>query len=172
MVLIGESWSLFGVQFKLQLRDEKCGADDMTSGLGRRARPGQAQAPGHYAGSCQPLRATTTPSTTPTTSQTPSATLAMAALPSLPPMGSSDSFNPDLQSPIRLEEDGTRISPIDPVPLASSEPHDAPQDTHTQQRVQEALHSDIGVGTLLGRLKASIASARVGAPPSYLTVRR
>jgi hypothetical protein len=161
------------VQFKLQLRDEKCGADDMTSGLGgqtRASRAGTSAGPSCWQLSATP--ATTTPSTTPTTSQTPPATLAMAALPSLPPMASSDSFNPDLQSPIRLEEDGTRISPIDPVPLASSEPHDAPQDTHTQQLVQEALHSDIGVGTLLGRLKASIASARVGAPPSNLTVRR
>lgn len=95
----------------------------------------------------------------------------MAGLPSLPPMASSESFNPDLQSPIRLEEDGTRISPIDPAPLASSEPHDASQDTQTQQRVQEALHSDIGVGTLLSRLKASIASARVGAPLLYSAAR-
>jgi hypothetical protein len=39
----------------------------------------------------------------------------------------------------------------------------ASQDTQTQQLVHEVLHSDVGVATLLNRLKASISSARVSA---------
>jgi len=43
-------------------------------------------------------------------------------------------------------------------------------DPRAQQQVHEVLHSDIGVNTLLNRLKASIASARVRLPsiaPSF-----
>lgn len=50
-------------------------------------------------------------------------------------------------------------------PPASAEPtHDEKEDApdpQVQQKVHDVLHSDIGINTLLNRLKASIASARV-----------
>ncbi|KAL1649799.1 Rho GTPase-activating protein [Didymella pomorum] len=85
----------------------------------------------------------------------------MAAPPSIPPMASSDSFNPDFDTSAALNDDAAPVSPIDDtVAPASPEQRVAPQDIQLQQRVQEVLHSDIGVTTLLNRLKASIASAR------------
>ncbi|KAJ8110710.1 hypothetical protein OPT61_g6514 [Boeremia exigua] len=85
----------------------------------------------------------------------------MATPPSIPPMASGDSFNPDFNVPAVPDDDAAPVSPIDDaVAPASPEPRAPPQDTQTQQRVHEVLHSDIGVTTLLNRLKASIASAR------------
>ena len=97
----------------------------------------------------------------------------MAAPPSIPPMASSDSFNPDFSASTGPTEDAAPVSPIDDTaaPLPSSPELRAPaQDsqTQTQQRVHDLLHSDIGVTTLLSRLKASIASARVGLPSPRL----
>jgi hypothetical protein len=96
-----------------------------------------------------------------------STTPTMAAPPSIPPMASSDSFNPDFAASTGPNEDAAPVSPIDDTaaPLPSSPELRAPaQDSQTQQRVHDVLHSDIGVTTLLSRLKASIASARVGLP--------
>jgi hypothetical protein len=88
----------------------------------------------------------------------------MAAPPSIPPMASSDSFNPDFNTSTAPNDDAAPVSPIDDaVAPASPEQRALPQDTQTQQRVHEVLHSDVGVTTLLNRLKASIASARVRA---------
>ncbi|KAF3004144.1 hypothetical protein E8E13_005155 [Curvularia kusanoi] len=85
----------------------------------------------------------------------------MAAPPSIPPMASSDSFNPDFSAPVALNEDAAPVSPIDDnAAPASPELRASAQDSQIQQRVHEVLHSDIGVTTLLSRLKASIASAR------------
>lgn len=93
----------------------------------------------------------------------------MAAPPSIPPMASSDSFNPDFNAPAAPNDDAAPVSPIDDTAApASPEQRAPPQDTQTQQRVHEVLHSDIGVTTLLNRLKASIASARVRAPSAQL----
>ncbi|KAF2625946.1 RhoGAP-domain-containing protein [Macroventuria anomochaeta] len=76
-------------------------------------------------------------------------------------MVSSDSFNPDFNTHAGLNDDAAPVSPIDDTAApASPEQRAPPQDTQTQQRVHEVLHSDIGVTTLLNRLKASIASAR------------
>ncbi|OSS45982.1 hypothetical protein B5807_08061 [Epicoccum nigrum] len=85
----------------------------------------------------------------------------MAAPPSIPPMASSDSFNPDFSGSTGPNEDAAPVSPIDDTAAPSSPELRAPaQDSQTQQRVHDVLHSDIGVTTLLSRLKASIASAR------------
>ncbi|KAF1966908.1 RhoGAP-domain-containing protein [Bimuria novae-zelandiae CBS 107.79] len=83
----------------------------------------------------------------------------MAAPPSLPPMESTESFNPDFDTTphahdaSREPEDGQAAAA--PVP----QPQDAP-DAQVQQKVNDVLQSDIGVVTLLNRLKSSIASAR------------
>ncbi|KAJ4983495.1 beta-chimaerin [Stagonosporopsis vannaccii] len=85
----------------------------------------------------------------------------MAAPPSIPPMASNDSFNPDFNVPAVADDDVAPISPVDDTAApASPEQRAPPQDTQTQQRVHEVLYSDIGITTLLNRLKASIASAR------------
>lgn len=77
-------------------------------------------------------------------------------------MASSDSFNPDFNVPAVVDDDAAPVSPIDDTAAPSSPDQRAPpQDTQIQQRVDEVLYSDIGVTTLLNRLKASIASARV-----------
>ncbi|KAL1613070.1 Rho GTPase-activating protein [Paraconiothyrium brasiliense] len=93
----------------------------------------------------------------------------MAAPPSLPPMESSESFNPDFNTSSGLQDpngiaENTPVSPVDnhhaaPVAHAQDQKQDAP-DAQLQQKVHDVLHSDIGVNTLLNRLKASIASAR------------
>jgi hypothetical protein len=85
----------------------------------------------------------------------------MAAPPAIPPMESTDSFNPDLNSSSSPTRDGDLTSPIEDTTPASPEQRTAPHDAQTQQRVHDILHSDVGVATLLNRLKASIASARV-----------
>ena len=96
-------------------------------------------------------------------------TATMAAPPSIPPMASSDSFNPDFNTSVAPNDDVAPVSPIDDIVApASPEQRAVPQDTQIQQRVKEVLHSDIGVTTLLNRLKASIASARVCAPSPHL----
>lgn len=79
-------------------------------------------------------------------------------------MESTDGFNPDFGTAPMPAEDGGLPSPIDATSPASPEQPTAPHDSQTQQRVHDVLHSDVGVSTLLNRLKASIASARVGAP--------
>jgi hypothetical protein len=76
-------------------------------------------------------------------------------------MESTDSFNPDLNSASSPTRDGDLTSPIEDATPASPEQRIAPHDAQTQQRVHDILHSDVGVATLLNRLKASIASARV-----------
>lgn len=99
----------------------------------------------------------------------------MAAPPTLPPMESTDSFNPDFNNVPTAANgsthaDGAVASPIDgaaPAPAPAVQPHEQKQDApdpQVQQKVQDVLHSDIGVNTLLNRLKASIASARVSRP--------
>ena len=100
----------------------------------------------------------------------------MAAPPILPPMESSDSFNPDFNNvsgPANgtNHADGPISSPTEaaPAPAAQLQDHrqDAP-DPQVRQKVHDVLHSDIGVNTLLNRLKASIASARVLTPYCFL----
>jgi hypothetical protein len=99
----------------------------------------------------------------------------MAAPPTLPPMDSTDSFNPDFNSTSNTAN-GTRHSDsLMGSPVEASAPalqlHNPKQeapDAQVQQKVQDVLHSDIGINTLLNRLKASIASARVLVPHSCL----
>jgi hypothetical protein len=91
----------------------------------------------------------------------------MAAPPTLPPM-ESDGFNPDFNTASAppngaSHADGPMSSPIEAsAPAAQSHDHrqDAP-DPQVRQKVHDVLHSDVGINTLLNRLKASIASARV-----------
>lgn len=80
-------------------------------------------------------------------------------------MASGDSFNPDFNAPAVPDDDAAPISPIDDAAAPASPERAAPHDTQIQQRVHEVLYSDIGVTTLLSRLKASIASARVRTHP-------
>lgn len=93
----------------------------------------------------------------------------MAAPPTLPPMESTDSFNPNFDvsgTPNgNGHVDGNITSPVDGHPAPRVQSFDLKQeapDPQIQQKVQDVLQSDIGVNTLLNRLKASIASARVG----------
>jgi hypothetical protein len=83
------------------------------------------------------------------------------ALPTIAPMESTETFNPEFNSTSDLTKDGALGSPIHETAPTLPEQRTAPQDAHTQQRVHEILHSDVGVATLLNRLKASISSARV-----------
>jgi hypothetical protein len=76
-------------------------------------------------------------------------------------MEGTDSFNSDLNSASSPTHDGVLASPVEEATPASPEQRSAPHDAQTQQRVHDILHSDVGVSTLLNRLKASIASARV-----------
>lgn len=76
-------------------------------------------------------------------------------------MESTDTFNPEFNSASEPPKDGALTSPTDEPAPTSPDQRAAPQDAHTQQRVHEILHSDVGVATLLNRLKASIASTRV-----------
>ncbi|KAF2021743.1 Rho GTPase-like protein activator [Aaosphaeria arxii CBS 175.79] len=104
-----------------------------------------------------------------------------ATAPSLPRLESSESigFNPDFSTPTNgtTPADGP-TSPVDGathVPSTAPAPASAPapaihvqpsekqqetQDPQIQQKVKDVMYSDIGVNTLLNRLKASIASAR------------
>ncbi|KAE8835684.1 hypothetical protein HRS9122_07954 [Pyrenophora teres f. teres] len=86
----------------------------------------------------------------------------MAAPPTMPPMESSESFNPDFNRTGTPPKEGAPAlaSPMEDAASAWPEQRTGPPDAQTQQRVHDVLHSDIGVATLLNRLKASIASAR------------
>ncbi|KAH7381671.1 Rho GTPase-like protein activator [Pyrenochaeta sp. MPI-SDFR-AT-0127] len=84
----------------------------------------------------------------------------MAAPPTIPPVESTDSFNPDFNSASAPTEDAAPVSPVAGASPTSPDHRAAPQDAQTQQRVHDVLHSDVGVATLLNRLKASVASAR------------
>lgn len=93
----------------------------------------------------------------------------MAAPPAIPPMEGTDSFNPDFNNTVSAPSDGGGglPSPIDAaLPASPEQPTTSAHDAQTQQRVHDVLHSDVGVSTLLNRLKASIASARVRAFPA------
>lgn len=85
----------------------------------------------------------------------------------IPPIESSDAFNPDFSTVSAPAEDGALSSPVEAAAPISpiNEQRVTHDDAQTQQRVHDVLHSDVGVSTLLNRLKASIASARVGGPP-------
>lgn len=80
----------------------------------------------------------------------------------IPPIESSDAFNPDFSTVSAPAEDGALSSPVEAVAPVSpvNEKRATSEDAQTQQRVHDVLHSDVGVSTLLNRLKASIASAR------------
>ncbi|KAF2867171.1 hypothetical protein BDV95DRAFT_185845 [Massariosphaeria phaeospora] len=90
------------------------------------------------------------------------------AAPSLPPVTSTDSFNPDFNnSSPTVNADGyteSTITAVDHAHAPAAQSPDAPRhdgtDPQLQQKVHDVLHSDIGVNTLLNRLKASVASAR------------
>ncbi|KAI8937568.1 hypothetical protein NX059_005283 [Plenodomus lindquistii] len=84
----------------------------------------------------------------------------MAAPPTIPPVESTDGFSPDLNNAAAATEEGASHSPVHEPAPSSPQQRNAPLDAHAQQRVHDVLHSDIGVATLLSRLKASIASAR------------
>jgi hypothetical protein len=98
----------------------------------------------------------------------------MAAPPTLPPM-ESDGFNPDFNTASAppngaTHADGPMSSPIE-ASAPAVQPHDPRQDApdpQVRQKVHDVLHSDVGINTLLNRLKASIASARVLVPHSCL----
>lgn len=85
----------------------------------------------------------------------------------------SSEFNPDFSAgpsdadTTKGPADGAPASPAD-VMAAHAPPYEQKEepkpnvpDAQIQQKVHDVLHSDIGVNTLLNRLKASIASARV-----------
>jgi len=100
----------------------------------------------------------------PTTQPLPPATTAasaMAAPNAIPPMEGTDSVHADPNSVSSPTHDGALASPMDEATPTSPDQGSAPPNAQTQQRVQDMLHSDVGVSTLLNRLKASIASARV-----------
>ena len=88
-------------------------------------------------------------------------------------MESTESFNPDFNSGSGAAADAngpptdaTPASPVDGLaahPIQGQEQKQDAPDAQLQQKVHDVLHSDIGVNTLLNRLKASIASARVRA---------
>jgi hypothetical protein len=97
--------------------------------------------------------------------------------PTLPSIDGADSgFNPDFSSPSANGHEDTdgdvALSIVEPAPQAehASQASQAPQppdkqdyapSAQVQEQVHKVLYSDIGVNTLLNRLKASIASARV-----------
>ncbi|KAF1913576.1 hypothetical protein BDU57DRAFT_540981 [Ampelomyces quisqualis] len=84
----------------------------------------------------------------------------MAAPPVIPPMESTNNPSPDVNTHSAPTDDAPLSSPVEAAAPTSPEQRDASHDTQTQQRVHDVLHSDVGVSTLLNRLKASIASAR------------
>jgi hypothetical protein len=87
--------------------------------------------------------------------------------PTLPPVGGTETdFNPNFDTPTpSANGHADAASPVDsPAPAASGlqqEKQQDVQDPKVKEQVQHVLYSDIGVNTLLNRLKASIASARV-----------
>ncbi|KAI4713325.1 hypothetical protein J4E89_002305 [Alternaria sp. Ai002NY15] len=84
----------------------------------------------------------------------------MATPNAIPPMEGTDSVHADPNSVSSPTHDGAPASPMDEATPTSPDQGSAPPNAQTQQRVQDMLHSDVGVSTLLNRLKASIASAR------------
>ena len=111
--------------------------------------------------SVQPLHLTPRGLRVPQCQRWHTTTMASESVPTLPPMESSETFNPEFNSASDPLKDGALTSPTDEPAPNSPDQRAAPQDAHTQQRVHDILHSDVGVATLLNRLKASIASARV-----------
>ncbi|KAF2132267.1 RhoGAP-domain-containing protein [Dothidotthia symphoricarpi CBS 119687] len=91
-------------------------------------------------------------------------TAPLTTAPTMQPMESSDNSNPEFGNGSVLAEDGPALgSPISPTVSTDRAAPTSPvasQDAQTQQRVHDVLHSDVGIITLLSRLKASIASAR------------
>ena len=93
----------------------------------------------------------------------------MASAPTLPPVESSESFNPDFSGTSNGNDHANSMlsSPVEAPASVPAPSAPAPQaaeykpDPQIRQKVEDVLHSDIGVSTLLNRLKASIASARV-----------
>ena len=97
----------------------------------------------------------------------------MAEPPVLPPVeGTDGGFSPNFDAPQGngngnggSPDDGDAAASVDtPSQQPAERPHEA-RDPKTHEQVQRVLYSDIGVTTLLNRLKASIASARVGVRP-------
>ncbi|KAF2751955.1 RhoGAP-domain-containing protein [Sporormia fimetaria CBS 119925] len=87
--------------------------------------------------------------------------------PVLPPVDGTDTgFNPNFDSPSsngNALAEGLGSASAEPMQSTCTQPPEALQngpDPKVQEEVQRVLYSDIGVGTLLNRLKASIASAR------------
>lgn len=83
--------------------------------------------------------------------------------PTLPPVGTETDFNPNFDTPTPSANGHDAATPVDspvPEPKTSGLLQEA-QDSKVREQVQHVLYSDIGVTTLLNRLKASIASARV-----------
>ncbi|KAJ5063874.1 GTPase activating protein [Bipolaris maydis] len=85
---------------------------------------------------------------------------AMNAPPTIAPVDMTEPFDPDFNSASDPAKDGALASPTHEAAPTTSEQRSTPQDAHNQQRVNEILHSDVGIATLLNRLKASISSAR------------
>jgi hypothetical protein len=87
--------------------------------------------------------------------------------PTLPSVaGTETDFNPNFDtSTPGANGNADALSPVDsPAPAPSGfqqEKHADGQDPMVKEQVERVLYSDIGVNTLLNRLKASIASARV-----------
>lgn len=86
---------------------------------------------------------------------------AMNAPPTIAPVDMTEPFDPDFNSASDPAKDSALASPTHEAAPTTSEQRSTPQDAHNQQRVNEILHSDVGIATLLNRLKASISSARV-----------
>lgn len=105
--------------------------------------------------------------------------------PMLPPVEGADiGFNPSFDSPdapVAPSNGGSADAPA-ASPVEKAPPTPTPQqpttqqpaehqpdalDARAQEEVKRVLYSDIGVTTLLNRLKASIASARVRPPGLY-----
>lgn len=84
----------------------------------------------------------------------------MAQHPTILPVDSSDSLGPELHSAPAPTDDVAPTLPAHGPTPSSPDQRAAPPDPQIQQRVHDVLHSDVGVITLLSRLKASIASAR------------
>jgi hypothetical protein len=98
----------------------------------------------------------------------PAPPVAMAGNPpTLPSVaGTETDFNPNFDtSTPGANGNADALSPVDsPAPAPSGfqqEKHADGQDPMVKEQVERVLYSDIGVNTLLNRLKASIASARV-----------
>jgi hypothetical protein len=52
--------------------------------------------------------------------------------------------------------------PLPPKPGPNAPNASSPLDSESRERMQHVMQSDIGISTLLNRLKQSISSARVG----------